>query len=149
MDFEVDHPSISVSLGRSVVPTSASFPVVPSSACGGTDFGWNEAVTASGATETGLLTRLRVYIEATRRMELSLDEQSSKMAEDDFVKTRQQGQEVTVSLGSLFAQLDSMCTRRGLVGQVWAILSGRRTLENDEIMGCVPCLEVITSTVVP
>lgn len=104
MDFEVDHPSISVSLGRPVVPTSASFPVVPSSGCGRTGVGWSTAVTASGATETGVLARLRLYIEATRRMELALDEESSKMAEDDFVKTRQQGQEVTVSLGLLFAR---------------------------------------------
>lgn len=97
MDFEVDHPSISVSLGRSVVPTSASFPVVPSSGRRRGSAGWDADETVREVVDAGMLARVRLYIEATRRMELSLDEESSKMAEEDFVQTRQQGREVTVS----------------------------------------------------
>lgn len=102
MDFDVDHPSISLSYGRSVVPTIASLPVVPRNGCGAAGDGWStvvnttEDITAGGVTDKAALTRLRVYVEATRRMELTLDKDSSGMAEEDFVKARQEGQTITV-----------------------------------------------------
>lgn len=118
MDFEVDHPTISLSLGKSVVPAGASIPVVSSGGGEGGGVmgagsdnrsnGYAVAVAdaptgaAAGAIEEATLTRLRVYVEATRRMELCLDKISSAMAEEDFVKTRQQGQEVTVSFFLLY-----------------------------------------------
>ncbi|CAM9603697.1 unnamed protein product [Hapterophycus canaliculatus] len=84
MEFEVDHPTISLSLRGSVVPAGATVPVVGA-----------EGAAAAAAAQLSALTRLRVYVEATRRTELSLDEESSALAEDDFVKARQQGQAVT------------------------------------------------------
>ena len=100
MDFEVDHPTISLSLRGSVVPTGAVVPVVAASAdeAGGSTA--SPASSEEGEGEVGaagmMLERLRVYVEATRRTELSLDEASSALAEEDFVKARQQGQAVTV-----------------------------------------------------
>ncbi|CAN0471839.1 unnamed protein product [Ectocarpus sp. 12 AP-2014] len=85
MDFEVDHPTISLSARGSVVPAGAVVPVVVD-ACGGT---------SSDSEDEALLARLRVYLEATRRTELSLDDKSSALAEEDFVQARQQGQAVT------------------------------------------------------
>lgn len=85
MDFEVDHPTISLSRRGPVVPASATVPVV---LCGATAAG-------SGSDETAL-SKIRVYVEATRRMDLALDEVSSALAEEDFVKIRQQGQALTV-----------------------------------------------------
>lgn len=96
MDFEVDHPTISLSLRGSVVPTAAVVPVVEADAAG------SEVSPVSleeGEGEGLVLERLRVYVEATRRTELSLDETSSALAEEDFVKARQQGQTVTVRTG--------------------------------------------------
>lgn len=84
MDFEVDHPTISLSRRGPVVPASATVPVV---LCGATAAG-------SGSDETAL-SKIRVYVEATRRMDLALDEVSSALAEEDFVKIRQQGQALT------------------------------------------------------
>eukprot|EP00904_Undaria_pinnatifida_P003399 jgi/Undpi1/1305/HiC_scaffold_11.g04697.m1 len=85
MDFEVDHPTISLSFRGSVVPAGATVPVVASA--GGTTAAGSDAVTGETA-----LSKLRVYVEATRRMDLTLDEASSALAEEDFVKIRQQGQ---------------------------------------------------------
>ena len=90
MDFEVDHPTISLSFRGSVVPAGATVPVVASA--GGTTAAGSDAVTGETA-----LSKLRVYVEATRRMDLTLDEASSALAEEDFVKIRQQGQALSVS----------------------------------------------------
>lgn len=103
MDFEVDHPTISLSLRGSVVPAAAVVPVV--AAADDDDVASPAAPPVSlaageeeqGGAAGGMLERLRVYVEATRRTELSLDETSSALAEEDFVKARQQGQAVTVS----------------------------------------------------
>lgn len=93
ISFEVDHPVMSVSCGRSVVSNTASVPVEPSGS--GPDRG---ARRRDGSAGTGpLLERLRVYVQATRLTELSLDEMASALAEEDFVKARREGQEVTVS----------------------------------------------------
>lgn len=83
MDFDVDHPTISLSSRGSVVPTGAVVPVVAS--------GETPAV-----SDAATLSRLRVYVEATRRLQLSLDEFSSSFAEEDFVKARQDGHALTV-----------------------------------------------------
>eukprot|EP00903_Cladosiphon_okamuranus_P010696 g10109.t1 len=97
MDFEVDHPTISVSLRGSIVSTGAVVPVITADAEA-------DGVASSAVSPVSLeegeegwmvLERLRVYVEATRRTELSLDEASSALAEEDFVKARQQGQAVT------------------------------------------------------
>ncbi|CAN0117525.1 unnamed protein product, partial [Laminaria digitata] len=101
MDFEVDHPTISLSLRGPVVPTGATVPVVPR--CGATPAGSGTVpvvVPGCGATPAGsidetALSKIRVYVEATRRMDLTLDEVSSALAEEDFVKIRQQGQALT------------------------------------------------------
>ncbi|CAN0220229.1 unnamed protein product, partial [Ectocarpus fasciculatus] len=85
MDFEVDHPTISLSARGSVVPAGAVVPVVVEGSGG----------TSAGSEDEALLARLRVYLEATRRTELSLDEKSSALAEEDFVKARQQGLAIT------------------------------------------------------
>eukprot|EP00752_Nemacystus_decipiens_P010697 g9526.t2 len=99
MDFEVDHPTISLSLRGSVVPTGAVVPVV---AAGADDTGCSSVSPVSLGEGGGdgdaaglMLERLRIYVEATRRTDLSLDEASSALAEEDFVKARQQGQAVT------------------------------------------------------
>lgn len=91
MDFEVDHPTISLSARGSVVSTDATVPVAVSA-------GETAAIVQEKTTTTApeILAKIRVYIEATRRTELGLDEASSALAEEDFVKTRQQGQELTV-----------------------------------------------------
>lgn len=94
MDFDVDHPTIALSSRGSVVPMDAVVPVVAS----------GETCTVSDAAT---LSRLRVYVEATRRLQLSLDEFSSSFAEEDFVKARQDGHALTVRclgrmVGSLF-----------------------------------------------
>lgn len=91
MDFEVDHPTISLSLRGSVVPAGATVPVVGSGATGA-----DSAVRAADNGEA--LGRLRVYMEAARRVELCLDEASSAFAEEDFVIARQQGQPLTVGV---------------------------------------------------
>lgn len=91
MDFEVDHPTISLSLRDSIFPAGATVPVV-----GGGVTNADSDVHAAEKGET--LGRLRVYIEATRRVELCLDEVSSAFAEEDFVKARQQGQPLTVGV---------------------------------------------------
>lgn len=103
MDFEVDHPTISLSLRGSVVPAGATVPVVAADdATAGAASGAISAVSEGAeeeekeAARVSVLTRLRVYVEATRRTELSLDEESSALAEEVFVKARQQGQSVTV-----------------------------------------------------
>lgn len=103
MDFEVDHPVISLSTRGSVVPTGATVPVVPAAAFTAAASGASSAVSveeeedgSAGAAEEGVSARLRVYVEATRRTELSLDEASSALAEEDFVKARQQGKAITV-----------------------------------------------------
>lgn len=85
MDFEVDHPTISLSLRGPVVPAGATVPVV---SCG---------ATTAGSDQTAL-SKIRVYVEATRRMDLALDEVSSALAEEDFVKIRQEGGSLTVRL---------------------------------------------------
>lgn len=109
MDFEVDHPTIALSRRGPVVPAGATVPVVVS--CGATD-------ASSGPDETAL-SKIRVYVEATRRMDLTLDEVSSALAEEDFVKIRQQGQALTVRFlsrglverrgGGLNSELASTC----------------------------------------
>lgn len=97
MEFEVDHPTISLSLRGSVVPTGATVPVVAAADSGAmADASGGGTSTVSEGEEEARLLTLRVYVEATRRTELSLDEESSALAEEDFVKARQQGQAVTV-----------------------------------------------------
>lgn len=93
MEFEVDHRTISLSSGFSVVSTMASVPLLPSR--DGNDPGSKAA--GLDTARTTVLGRLRVYFEATRRMEVFLDKSASTRAEDDFVKARRQGKEVTVS----------------------------------------------------
>lgn len=116
MDFEVDHPTISLSLRGSVVPCSATVPVI--AAAGSTSgaiptFSSDEEEEEGEGTGVGtallLLERLRVYVEATRRTELSLDEASSALAEEDFVKARQQGQAITVRSSRLLLFLFFIC----------------------------------------
>ena len=82
-DLDVDHPTIAISSRGSVVPTGAVVPIVAS----------GETHTVSDAAT---LAKLRVYVEATRRMDLSLDEVSSSFAEEAFVRARQQGHNLTV-----------------------------------------------------
>lgn len=106
MDFEVDHPTISLSLRGSVAPCGATVPVVaaagsasvaiPTVSSEEEEGGGEREEAGAGAGAAPLLETLRVYVEATRRTELSLDEASSALAEEDFVKTRQQGQAITV-----------------------------------------------------
>lgn len=125
MDFEVDHPTISLSLRGSVVPCGAVVPVVAAagSASGAIPTVSSEEKEEENEEEKGegaalLLERLRVYVQATRRTELSLDEASSALAEEDFVKARQQGQAITVRLlitplvSSLLASYGSPRTNR-------------------------------------
>ncbi|CAM9467324.1 unnamed protein product [Pylaiella littoralis] len=102
MDFEVDHPTISLSLRGSVVPCGAVVPVVAAagSASGAIPTVSSKEKEEENEEEKGegaalLLERLRVYVQATRRTELSLDEASSALAEEDFVKARQQRQAIT------------------------------------------------------
>lgn len=104
MGFEVDHPTISLSLRGSVVPAAAVIPVVAAAAADGAAGPATSPDSPTSGGEGGqeggaaglTLASLRVYVEATRRTELSLDEASSALAEEDFVEARQRGQDVTV-----------------------------------------------------
>lgn len=100
MDFEVDHPTIALSHGGSLVQAGAAVPVVAA----------GEACASSHETA---LPRLRVYVEATRRMDLALDEVSSAFAEEDFVKSRQQGHALTVRMYTSLARLVLFLAGRG------------------------------------
>ncbi|CAM9320213.1 unnamed protein product [Scytosiphon promiscuus] len=102
MEFEVDHPTISLSVRGSVVPAGATVPVIAAAdlpatpdAAGGVIAAVSDGSEEEEAARLSVLTRLRVYVEATRRTELSLDEESSALAEEDFVKARQNGQAIT------------------------------------------------------
>ncbi|CAM9943365.1 unnamed protein product, partial [Choristocarpus tenellus] len=101
IDFKVDHPCISLSHGNPVTDTSASIPLMPLASRIADTTATSVSTSdqpppdGTGGLKSDALARLRVYVGATRHMSMSLDGKSSGMAEEDFVKARQQGQGVT------------------------------------------------------
>lgn len=138
MDFEVDHPTISVSIRGSVVPTGAVVPViaVAADADGAASSAVSPVSLEDGEGEGVVLERLRVFVEATRRTELSLDEASSALAEEDFVKARQQGQAVTVRAGLFCCLCRKLC---GLLSPAVNVSTRQKRFDTGEILDFSCC----------